>query len=127
MSNSLQAALLSGLVFPGLGQVVLKRYRRGVVLMLIVLACLSVIAAIALQRAFAILKQIESAGGAIDMDAILNAAAQSSTTSDSLVVNYVSLLLIVCWVFGVVDAYRIGRKRDLEEQSTGQGSSSEGG
>lgn len=127
MSNSLQAALLSGLVFPGLGQVVLKRYRRGVVLMLIVLACLSVIAAIALQRAFAILKQIESAGGAIDMDAILNAAAQSSTTSDSLVVNYVSSLIVVCWIFGVVDAYRIGKKRDLEQQSTGQGSSSEGG
>jgi len=40
MSNSLKAALLSGLVFPGIGQVVLKRYRRGVVLMLIVLACL---------------------------------------------------------------------------------------
>ena len=126
MSNSLKAALLSGLVFPGLGQVVLKRYRRGVVLMLIVLACLSVLVAIALQRAFAILKQIELAGGAIDMDAILSAAAQSSTTSDTLVFNYVSLLIIVCWVFGVVDAYRIGRKRDLEEQSTGQGSNSKG-
>ena len=127
MSNSLKAALLSGLVFPGLGQVVLKRYRRGVVLMLAVLACLSVVVAIALQRAFAILKQIESAGGAIDIDAILNAAAQSSTTSDSLVVNYVSLLIVVCWIFGVIDAYRIGEKRDLEEQSTGHGSNSKGG
>lgn len=126
MSNSLKAALLSGLVFPGLGQVVLKRYRRGVVLMLIVLACLSVVVAKALQRAFAILKQIELAGGAIDMDAILNAATQSSTTSDSLVFNYVSLLIIVCWIFGVVDAYRIGKKRDLEEQSAGQGSNSKG-
>ena len=126
MSNSLAAALLSGLVFPGLGQVVLKRYRRGVVLMLIVLACLSVLVAKALQRAFAILKQIELAGGTIDMDAILSAAAQSSTTSDTLVFNYVSLLIIVCWVFGVVDAYRIGRKRDREEQSTGQGSNSKG-
>ena len=126
MSNSLKAALLSGLVLPGLGQVVLKRYRRGVVLMLVVLACVSVVAAIALRRAFAVLKQIESAGGAIDIDAIFDAAAQSATASDSLVVNYVSLLLIVCWVFGVVDAYRIGRKRDLEEQSTGQGSNSKG-
>ena len=115
MSKSLMAALLSGLVFPGLGQVVLKRYRRGVVLMVIVLACLSVIGTIALQRAFAILRQIELAGGAIDIDAILNAATQSSAASDSLVINYASLLLVVCWIFGTVDAYRIGRKKDLEE------------
>lgn len=126
MSNSLTAALLSGLIFPGLGQVVLKRYRRGVVLMLIVVACLTVLVAKALQQAFAILRQIELAGGVIDIDAILNAATQSSTTSDSLVFNYVSLLLIVCWVFGVVDAYRIGKKKDWEEQSTAQGSNSKG-
>lgn len=126
MSNALTAALLSGLVFPGLGQVVLKRYRRGVVLMLIVSACLSVVVVKALQRAFAVLdvalNQIELAGGAIDLDAILNAATQSSATSDNLVFNYASLLLIVCWIFAIVDAYRIGKKRDLEEQSTAQGS-----
>lgn len=122
MSNSLKAALLSGLVFPGLGQVVLKRYRRGVVLMFIVLACLSIAVAKAVQQAFSILKRIELAGGTINMDAISNAVTQSSTNSDSLVFNSILLLIIVCWILGVVDAYRIGKKRDLEEQSTGQGS-----
>ncbi|OGP31580.1 MAG: hypothetical protein A2073_02885 [Deltaproteobacteria bacterium GWC2_42_11] len=126
MSNSLKAALLSGLVFPGIGQVVLKRYRRGMVLMLTVLACLSVIVAKAVQQAFSILKQIELAGGVINMDAISNVATQSSTTSDGLVFNSVLSLIIVCWILGVVDAYRIGKKRDLEEQSTSQGSNSKG-
>lgn len=122
MSNSLKAALLSGLVFPGLGQVVLKRYRRGIVLMFIVLACLSIVVAKVVQQAFSILKQIELAGGTINMDAISNAATQSSTNSDSLVFNSILLLIIVCWILGVVDAYRIGKKRDLEEQTTSQGS-----
>ncbi|MBI3583901.1 MAG: hypothetical protein HY096_08130 [Nitrospinae bacterium] len=126
MSNSLKAALLSGLVFPGIGQVVLKRYRRGVVLMLIVLACLFIVVAKAVQQAFSILKQIELAGGTINVDAILNAATQSSTKSDNIVFNSILLLIIVCWVLGVVDAYRIGKKRDLEEQSTSQGSNSKG-
>ena len=36
MKNSLKGALLSGLVFPGLGQVVLKHYKRGFALMLTV-------------------------------------------------------------------------------------------
>ncbi len=120
MSNSLKAALLSGLVFPGIGQVVLKRYRRGVVLMLVVLACLSIVVAKAVQQAFSILKQIELAGGTINVDAILNVATQSSTNSDSIVFNSILLLIIVCWILGVVDAYRIGKKRDLEEQSTSQ-------
>lgn len=122
MSNSLKAALLSGLVFPGLGQVVLKRYRRGVVLMFIVLACLSIVVVKAVQQAFSILKQIELADGTINMDAISNAATQSYTNSDSLVFNSILLLIIVCWILGVVDAYRIGKKRDLEEQTTSQGS-----
>ncbi len=126
MSNSLKAALLSGLVFPGIGQVFLKCYRRGVVLMLIVLACLFIIVAKAVQQAFSILKQIELAGGTINVDAILNVATQSSTNSDSIVFNSILLLIIVCWILGVVDAYRIGKKRDLEEQSTSQGSNSKG-
>jgi len=126
MSNSLKAALLSGLVFPGIGQVVLKRYRRGVVLMLIVLACLFIVVAKAVQQAFSVLKQIELAGGTINVDAILNVATQSSTNSDSIVFNSILLLIIVCWILGVVDAYRIGKKRDLEEQSTSQGSNSKG-
>jgi len=126
MSNSLKAALLSGLVFPGIGQVVLKRYRRGVVLMLIVLACLFIVVAKAVQQALSILKQIELAGGTINVDAILNVATQSSTNSDSIVFNSILLLIIVCWILGVVDAYRIGKKRDLEEQSTSQGSNSKG-
>ena len=126
MSNSIKAALLSGLVFPGIGQVVLKRYRRGVVLMLIVLACLFIVVAKAVQQAFSVLKQIELAGGTINVDAILNVATQSSTNSDSIVFNSILLLIIVCWILGVVDAYRIGKKRDLEEQSTSQGSNSKG-
>ena len=126
MSNAIKAALLSGLVFPGIGQVVLKRYRRGVVLMLIVLACFSIVVAKAVQQAFSILKQIELAGGTINVDAILNVATQSSKNSDSLLFNSILLLIIVSWILGVVDAYRIGKKRDLEEQLTSQGSNSKG-
>jgi len=60
MSKSLRAALLSGLVFPGLGQIVLEHYKRGVVLMLTVLACLSVVVVKAVQQALTILDRIQS-------------------------------------------------------------------
>ena len=117
MNNSLKGALLSGLVFPGLGQVILKHYKRGIAFMLAVLAGLSVIVVKASQQALAIVEKIQSEGGAIDMNTISKAATQASTTSESFIFNLVLLLIIVCWIIGVVDAYRIGRKKDIEGPS----------
>ncbi len=122
MKNSLKGAFWSGLIFPGLGQVVLKRYKRGVVIMLTVLVSLSVVVVKAVQHALAILEKIESEGGAISMSTLSNAASQASTASGSPTFNLVLLLVILCWVIGVVDAYRIGKKKDIEEGSTSQAS-----
>lgn len=114
MNNSLRGALLSGLVFPGLGQVILKHYKRGIALMLIVLASLLVIIAQAVQQALTILEKTESEGGAIDMSTISKAATQASTTSESLIFKLLLLLIIFCWIIGVVDAYLSGRRKDIE-------------
>lgn len=122
MKHSLKAALLSALIFPGMGHVALKYYGRGAVLMLTVLASLSVVVVNAVQQAFAILEKIESEGGVISLRAIQDAATQASTTSVGLMLNLLSLFIVLCWIVGVVDAYRIGRKRDIAEGSTSQAS-----
>ena len=118
MKNSIKGAVLSGLVFPGLGQVVLKHYKRGIALALTVLLSLLVVVVKALRQAFIVLEKIEAEGRTIDMSTISSAAAQASTTSDNLLYNVVSLLIILLWIIGIVDAYRLGRKKDLEEHST---------
>ena len=118
MNNSLKGALLSGLVFPGLGQVILKHYQRGIALMVTVLVSLLVIVVKAIQQAFIILEKIELEGGPIDMGTISNAATQASTTSDNFIFNFVITLIIICWILGVVDAYRIGKKKDKKEHLT---------
>ena len=51
MDKSLKAALLSGLVLPGLGQFFLKRYKRGAALVLVVLGSMFVIISKALEQA----------------------------------------------------------------------------
>ena len=122
MNNSLKGAFLSGLIFPGLGQIVLKRYKRGVVIMLTVLVSLSVVVVQAVQHALAILEKIASEGGEISMSTISNAATQATSTSGNQTFNFVLLLVILCWIIGVVDAYRIGKKKDIEEGSTSKAS-----
>ena len=114
MNNSLKGALLSGLVYPGLGQVMLKYYKRGAVLMIAITVTLLAVLIKAVQQAFTILEKIESESGEIDMSTISSAATQAFTTSDSLIFKLLLWLVIFCWVIGVVDAYSIGRKKDIE-------------
>ncbi len=116
MKESLKGALLSGLVFPGYGQFVLKHYKRGIVLMIISFASLVVIGVKVRQQIFVVLEKIEYGDGAIDMSEILNAVNLVDTTSGDFIYRFASLLLLFCWIIGVVDAYRIGWRKDLEEQ-----------
>ena len=117
MKHSVRGALWSGLVFPGLGQIVLKHHKRGAVIIFAVLISLTVIVVKGTQYALAILEKIHSEGGAIRMETILNAATQAPTNSESLTFNLLLLFITVCWTIGVVDAYRIGRKKDIKERS----------
>ena len=114
MNNSFKGALYSGLVFPGLGQVVLKKHKKGIPLILVVAVSVVIFITKALQEAFAILNIIESSGGAIDMNTISRAANQAVTSSDSLTLELLLYFIILCWIIGIIDAYRIGRKKDIE-------------
>ena len=85
--------------------------------MLTVIASMAAVAVKTVQHALAILEKIELEGGIISMSTILNATNQASANSGSLTYNLLFLLISVCWIIGTVDAYRIGRKKDIEQRS----------
>ena len=116
MTNAIKGVLLSALVFPGLGQIVLKRYQRGVVLMLATVAGLVVIVAKATWEARRILETIESGGGVIDQDAMSRAIAQATSSSGNLAFNLLLVAIALCWIYAAVDAYRIGKQQDLRQE-----------
>ena len=117
MKNSMKGALLSGLVFPGLGQIALKHYWRGFALVLAVMAGLYIMIVTAVQQAYVILDTLEAEGGMPDSDTISQAAAQAAAASDSPMITAMSVLILVCWIVGIIDAWRIGKQKDLEGQS----------
>ncbi len=125
-SNALKGALLSGVVFPGVGQFALKHYGRGIAFMLTTLAGVVVLVGMAVQRAFIIFEKIELEGEAIDVGTILRVATQASTSSGSVLFTVVLLFLILFWIVGVVDAYRIGKREDSREPSANRASNSKG-
>jgi hypothetical protein len=117
MSNALKGAALSGLVFPGLGQIMLKYYKRGMVLLTAVLASLAVMLVEAVERALAVLDKLVLEGATIDIQAISRAAVQVTRASGDFTFNLALAVLVLCWLLGTVDAYRIGTKIDGEELS----------
>jgi hypothetical protein len=112
MRSSIKGALLSGLVFPGLGQVVLKSYARGGVLILAVIMAIAVLVMDAVQRAQVILQEIEAEGGPISMYTITEAANRSAEESAGAIPGMALLLILGCWFFGIIDAYITGSKID---------------
>jgi TM2 domain-containing membrane protein YozV len=109
MKTAIKAALLSGFVFPGLGQIYLKKYKRGLTMMILVLLALGIIIRTVIVSAMESLKAIESGGGIADMQTISNLARIDSVHS-GINLNFILLFVLCCWLFSVVDAYKIAKR-----------------
>ena len=108
MKRSSKAALLSGLIFPGVGHMVLKQYFRGSALMLSALVALSVIVTRVYQQALTIVDRINSGDMPVDSGAIAEIVSNSTGRADSLVESAAVIVLGACWLFGIIDSYRLG-------------------
>jgi hypothetical protein len=111
MKTAIKAALLSALVFPGVGQMYLKRYARGLIPMVLTLVGLGVWIAQATVGALRELEKMQIQGGLVDLNAVAGRAAASSASGDwysPLIVP----MIAGCWLFSVIDAYRLGKGKE---------------
>ena len=111
MSKSITAALWSGLIFPGAGHLYLKLYGRGISLIVVSAICLVIILSNVAEQSMAVVAKIQADGGNIDPSRILEMASQGSSASvDTQSFNIAMIVFSVCWIVGVVDAYRLGKR-----------------
>jgi len=108
MTKSTKAALLSGLVFPGIGHFVLKHYVRGSILLLTTIIAMSIIVRIVFQQAQAIVDRVVSGEIPLETAAISELAASSSSDSDSFVSSAAMTVFLACWLIGIIDSYGVG-------------------
>ena len=97
------------MVFPGSGHIYLKRYIPGAVLIAAALAATYHIVSIAVQNALNIVEQIQRGEVAADAISITELATQQSAASESQSMELATMVLILCWIIGIVDAYRLGQ------------------
>ena len=108
MNKSLKAALLSALVFPGIGHFSLKKPLQGSLLSGIAIVCLYFLLTAVVDIARGLSVKIQSGEVPFDVTKISELLSQQLAGSDGQLVNIPSLLLMICWVVGIVDSFRIG-------------------
>jgi len=112
MSNTLKGILFSALIFPGAGQIILARYRRGAVFfgVAFISGILSLTAVV--RQAVVMLQEVVDQGGVVNISKVMSILAEASTYASSILLKGSVLILFCCWLFSVVDAWRIGKELD---------------
>jgi len=113
MKQSIKGALLSGLVYPGSGQLILGRIFAGGTFIILTTAGFGVLIYRIAKRLYLTLDRVLPvlANDDIDFSKIIDLMAQSPYSSWN--VELFSLgLVVICWVFAAVHAYVVGKQID---------------
>jgi hypothetical protein len=116
MRKSTAAALLSAFVFPGAGHLYLKKYLPGIALVSVSLAALYYVITKSVESALQIVDKIQTGDVPLDAAAITELVSKQSSGIDSQLINIATAAILICWVFGIIDSYRVGRVRDKSDQ-----------
>lgn len=108
MKQAIKGALLSGLVFPGLGQVALGRKRLGAGIILVTTVGIALLAVGLSQRLGVIISQLgpELEQGSVDLERIV--AATLAAGGGGGLEGFSSLLLLGCWLGATVHGFFLG-------------------
>jgi hypothetical protein len=109
MQRSTKAALLSGLVFPGVGQIYLKRHLRACLFLVPALAAVLYFSGEVLEPVLTIAREIERGAMAFDPLAIEERLRQNGQAA-SPAINLAALVMLVAWIGSIVDAWLAGKQ-----------------
>ncbi len=111
MKKSTKAALLSAFVFPSAGHFFLKKHVTGAVLATATLASLYLLISETVDRVLQITDKIQHGEVQLNVAAI-TALVSKQTGSEIQIINIASTVLMILWLIGIADSYRIGRRQD---------------
>lgn len=104
MKASIRAALLSGLVFPGLGQFTLRRPKRALAFLAPALVAVFYLGGQVLAQANAVVAKIQDGSMDMDVQRISEMVAAAPPGADETSMTIASAVCIVCWAGSVLDA-----------------------
>jgi len=118
MTPALKATLISALVFPGGGHFHLKKYFAAALLAGISLVCLYLLVSTAVEAAQVISQKILSGEIPLDIVRIRAEIYRQTAASGSTTTEIATWLLVICWLVGMADSFRLGRKQEQARPKT---------
>jgi hypothetical protein len=109
MKASTKAALISALIFPGLGHLALRKGKRGLLFLLPTAVAVIYLLRSVLQLMDQLMGEINS--GALGLDPITIMERVHASGIDNAATNLASLVCIVCWAGSIADALWLGRRK----------------
>ncbi len=106
MKNSIKGALLSGLIFPGLGQIIQGRNKAGIIFISGAVIGLSGITYAVIHKAMLVMRQIKpliAQGQSISTHDIIRTAAH---IPNGIIGNTAPFIFIGCWIISTIHALR---------------------
>ena len=110
MNQSIKAALLSALIFPGVGQISAGYKKRGWIIIGLNAVLFYLIIREIMQKAHIVIAEMQKNGSAMDIESISNTASKLSGFSDNIFLNILLLIFIAGWIISILDAYRLSTK-----------------
>ncbi|RFP19042.1 MULTISPECIES: DUF6677 family protein [unclassified Duganella] len=109
MKASIKAALISALLFPGLGHLALRRGIRGLLFIVPTLLAAGYLLRATLALVDTLITELNS--GKLPLDPLLILERVHSSGIDNPATNGAALVCFVCWIGSVADALWLGRHR----------------
>jgi TM2 domain-containing membrane protein YozV len=118
MKASYKAALLSAFVFPGVGHFILKKFWRGLCIMALVFTGLGYIIWSSMVVALRSLDDamLKVKAGNANMPELSDIVGSKTLNTDPYY-NIVSFLIVCFWIFAIIDAYQIGKEKELPDNN----------
>ena len=123
MNLATKAILFNALLFPGWGEIYLKKYLKG---FWIIIAFLSGIVSIVwsiIQAAMDILKAAPVKKGTVTAGIVIEVAMKAIKSLDFYFLIFILILMVLLWILSIIDAYLLGKEAmakintDADQQS----------
>jgi len=113
MQQPIKSALLSALIFPGLGQISAGYKKRGWFIILINGVLFFLMISEIVQQAHNVINTMQKSGIALDVEKISNTTSELIGFSSNSYLNSLLIILILSWGYAIFDAYRIANKNSF--------------
>ncbi len=117
MAKSVKAALFSALIFPGSGHFLLKKHIRGFLFTAVSIVCVYALLSTAIEKAQEISLKIQSGEIPLDVSRIMEEVSKQAASGGTELANISTYVLLICWLVGIIDSYRLGRIQDKVDRS----------